>query len=141
MTTISHIMQPFVVTHWLLRRYTFLKHSTVLWISSGVGLLGGLPDIVPIVETSKGNYNGLYVIWHDFSWMSFLPPIGFHQLNDWLTHNHVTGEWFWWVYLVEVLGAAVIIGYAWYAEGKLAAWIVSSLFAAIWIVGILARLL
>jgi hypothetical protein len=130
-----------VITHFLLRRYTLLKNSTILWVSGAVGLIGGLPDILSLPETIRGEYGPTYVFWHDFSGWSFVPPIGMHQIVDWITHTP-GGGWAWFAYPLEAVSAAAIVYYVWYAVwGELWAWITASLFAATWLAGLIVFLL
>jgi hypothetical protein len=141
MTTISHIMQPFVVTHWLLRRYTYWSTSAINWVSGFAGLLGGIPDILSFPETIRGNWNGLYRIFHDFSFWSFVPTIGLHQIEDWLAHDQVNGGWFLWVYFAEPIVAFAIVAYIWYESGVKWMWAGIGAFGLTWLVGLIAELL
>jgi hypothetical protein len=141
LTVTSHGLQGFVLTNLLLRRWNIFSETTNNAISGVFGVAGMLPDILPAIETLRGNYGGLYAFWHDFSGWSFVPTIGLHQIEDWLAHDQVNGGWFLWVYFAEPIVAFAIVAYIWYESGVKWMWAGIGAFGLTWLVGLIAELL
>ena len=137
MTLLTHGTSTFALTHLVLpARWS---EKTKLWASIVSGFLATLPDLIPSYQTYlQHNWNDLYVYWHDFSFWTFLPPIGGHQILDFLTHNHgAEGGINLWVYLpFEIVLAVVSVFYIAWLNGKAGRY-VGYATLAIWIVGLI----
>ena len=93
MTIPNHGIHTFTITHWI---------TQDLPLSITMGVIAMIPDLIPVHETIRGVWR-LYEEIHDFRWwMVLCPPYLLHILLDVIIHNHKTGKWFWWAYVMEV---------------------------------------
>jgi hypothetical protein len=72
------------------------------WVALLIALTGGLPDLIPAVQTLQGNWSGPYHWCHSSLWWrdALMPTWGLHLLLDSLCHKP-TGGWYEWTYWVD----------------------------------------